>query len=288
MPNRTPEEENLSETGAPPPTSSDDEDEIQAAANSAEILKRLEELENKKYEEKRPWFKSAGILISIVAVALSVFSTTWTIYQESASDFRSKREEIRGMILKMIEYELKNGEIKSDDGFRLNQQIEVLLSAVLDIENEIPNSLSFDEYIVLGDMESLYGQYEHAESHYLKAIPKARSDLERAMSLGRLGDNALIVSAHRDIKKSHRYLDKSIEILRSHDTDPYKHNLVRGLLSKAEAFAVEGDSSSATMTLKEAVRVRKTIKDKGWKADTLEYIEETIKERGFNRKELGL
>jgi hypothetical protein len=222
-------------------------------------------------EKRRPWYVQFSIILSLAAFLVSTASTVRSVVRENASDQSAVRQEVRGLIVDMIEIDGASG-----DDYRGEQKIEVLLSALAKLENRVKGGLSSQEYVVVADMEALYGDITNAESRYLAAVQAAASEREKALIYARLAGNLLILDGDR--RKAHQYSDLAIGFLRGAAADSDSFYLVNALLDSAEAFHLDGDEASKNGRLLEALDVYERLTDPDWTARAAAEIEKRLPE----------
>ncbi len=225
-------------------------------------------------EKKRPWFKDLSMVLSMLALGLSVLSTVRTVYRESAGDVKAKREEIRGMLVTLIQQKESDDSAASSRIQTPSREYGVLLDAIEAVEKEVPDSLSYSEYAEIGALESTYGDPLRGVIYYEKAIEEARDDVERFRAHQSIGAVFFTASAYRDVKRGESEHDIATNIACAHTAPNYGYLCAIGFAYWATGEFASGQGATGAEYAARALDKASGITDPDWRDETLHVLEE--------------
>jgi tetratricopeptide (TPR) repeat protein len=130
-------------------------DELQ---NKIGLMKQeIDALQIKIMAEHTPWYKSASVLISAVALLFSFGTTAVSYYRSGQDDIRAARVELRGILQRLTALPKDNFELfkkyqgdvtgQALIGSLINQENSLLARQASDIVDRFPGYISSSEYL---------------------------------------------------------------------------------------------------------------------------------------------
>jgi hypothetical protein len=121
-----------------------------------DLKKEVDALQIEVMKPAKPWFRDAGVLVSLIAVLFSFGTATASYQQIRAQDRRAMRSELRQLIQRMIALPKENLELtktyEKDANSSIilsgliNQENSVIARQAADIVDRIPDDVSANEY----------------------------------------------------------------------------------------------------------------------------------------------
>jgi hypothetical protein len=165
------------------------------------------------------------IVISIVSLTISGLSALFTYKSKTADDLRSKREELRGTIERIVD--LRSFIRNEPSGDHLMKQ-DIYIDAAEDLIKESKQKLSSYEYNILAREMYVRESYEKAERYGYEAINAAKDSKDiRAKNLSlRLQAHVYFSPGFKDFVKGREYYTQAVDSLK--DT---KYDYIKSLLA---------------------------------------------------------
>jgi len=148
---------------------------------------RVDSLEVKAAEKRKPWYLSFGGVSGLLAIVLSIFSVIYTLKKDKSSDIESQKKEITGNLINLQQLEMdalvkaKKDSINVDDyvtsDYYLQQRFEIFLNNIDGINRQIPNKLYSQSYIYIGFCYLHYSFKNDKAMEYYKYALKAAKDV---------------------------------------------------------------------------------------------------------------
>src|SRR5438445_2732835 len=119
------------------------------------LRQRLDALEVAAHEKKKSWYRQASTILSVIALVVSVATTAYTQFSSSQEAIRSKKEELRKLVIGLVEIRqdfMKSQPLPmSGDSQLLKAKQGVYLQAADRLVLQIPKEVSSYEYTVLAN-----------------------------------------------------------------------------------------------------------------------------------------
>jgi tetratricopeptide (TPR) repeat protein len=193
------------------------------------IRDQVDLLQTSTSEPKRPWYREAATVISVVALLVSAASAIFTEMGQKAEEVRAKKEELRTALTKVIELreDFTNRVVSMTDprmqeaaGALINSKRQIYLQSAAAAGHDIADHMHSSEYNVLA-WESLYdSNFAQAEQYFKKAVDAARSDLDQIISRRSLAVFYYNPGPKLDLEQGRAQFEKAAQVLKK-PTDAY-------------------------------------------------------------------
>jgi len=195
--------------------------------NNTELQIQLRDLENKfqllekeisSKSPNRPWYKTRGTLIAIVALILS-FVTSYISYERlKTQDINNSKKELRELTRAYFdlpfEYLKLNREYKNDpiymqlDAQHSTEQA-ILIDQIINVGNQIKNHMSSAELLALSDILFYQEKYDDSISFSKSAVDVANTFRNE---IAALRTTAKTLTHRRDHNQAREYYDRALLI----------------------------------------------------------------------------
>ena len=170
-------------------------------------------------EKKKPWYKQASIIVSVMALLFSFASATYMQIGKNAEETRSQKDELRKILTLVLDLRgdyqnrigpIQNAEIKEEAGTYLNAKRMIYLQAAELLVAKIPQHVSTSEYHVLA-WEAIYdSNFKQAKKYLDDSLNASRDTLSKLLALRSLASFYFIQGPLKDPAKA-RKLFQQIE-----------------------------------------------------------------------------
>jgi hypothetical protein len=185
------------------------------------IEKELTSVQAKYDEKKSPWYKNAGIIISLLALFFSSATGLYSIFRQKTADALELRQKCLDYTLQLyqlrdqrqgLQDKIDSGKSKSiteafqDQEYDLENKIKIILVRLEDVDRQIPQELSCDEYKQIGQICQGSGQPIQGVYFYQKGLAVSKNYLDTfSISMG-LSELYFVPNITRDTAAGLRYL----------------------------------------------------------------------------------
>jgi hypothetical protein len=246
------------------------------------LAKRVDLLEIASHEKTRPWYRQPSTIVAVIALLISLVTTIYTQSASKQESIRSKKEELRKLVLNLIEvHQSMRKRVVSPDGQDPQAvvfQHRVLLRSALRLVKQIPDEVSSSEYVILSQEVQTVGETSEAERYLRKAVDASASTLEKAQTLIWLGNFYFEFGPKHSLDKGRDAFQRAGQSLEQ-QLDPYAIDL-RGLTFETWAATElrNGFISQANAKLEQARTIYTTLpKDFPYRAARLEDLDRRVK-----------
>jgi tetratricopeptide (TPR) repeat protein len=195
------------------------------AEEKLDSISRIALLEKAVQELGRPWYRHALTVITGLALLFSIASAVFTYMTKNTEDMRSKREELRGIIEKIID--LRYDSLDNPNLEHIVKQT-IYIDAAESLIIEFPEKVSYQEYIVLAKEMYWRGYNKKAEYYGEKAINAAKNSkdiLAENTALCVMAELSFYVGI-QNFEKGRDYYHKATNLLNN-----TKDNYIKGILA---------------------------------------------------------
>lgn len=156
------------------------------------LAQRVDLLEIASHEKHRPWYKQPSVILSVVALLVSLGTTIYTQRASKQETIRSRKEELRKLTINLVELrQLIIKGMTSPDGQELQSgsiQQRVILGSALRLAGQIPKEeVSAYQYSILAQELQAAGETSEAERYFRAAVDTSGSTFEKTQALMWLG-----------------------------------------------------------------------------------------------------
>lgn len=204
--------------------SEDFSDEIASLKEEIASLKRSVSV------NRTPWYSSATVLISALALCFSFGTTMVSLYRSSREDVRSARSELRGILQRISSLPKENFELTKkyrDDPEGLNltgylaEENSLLARQAEEIINRFPDEISPGEYFAVGNALRDSGD-EVKFPLYMERAIKSSNPLVKGAALRTLGRYLMVTGS---VKEGREKYENTLAMLKDFpDTSAYLRN----------------------------------------------------------------
>lgn len=185
---------------------------------------------------KRNWHAEIALVISGIALAVSLVSALFEFTSYKEEVLRIKREELRSLIIRITKLEQEhmagyseNRGVQALAGLSTlnNVQKQIYLDAAAEIVDEIPSHVTAGEYGQLGWAYQQNGNIPEAKRYYEKAVASINDPHKRSGNLRAIGVLYFIDSPIRDFDVGRSYFERAIDELGDINTPLSRYRLGR-------------------------------------------------------------
>ncbi len=147
------------------------------------IRDQVDQLQIAAAEKRKPWHKQRPSLMSLVALAFSIFTFALTQQKASLQEVRSKREELRKLLLELVACRetftkelmplpgdtADQRQSKDAGSSLLNSRRAIFLEAAEALADQLSGHVSSSEYNVLANEKLAQADFKKAGSYFLLA-----------------------------------------------------------------------------------------------------------------------
>lgn len=219
----------------------------------------------KQHEKESFIRRSAPIIISSIALMVSIFGTTYSIVKDKNEVFQKNRAEVRNIILQMIDLETSLSARDSlKPGKAFDSKMDVLLAAADNIQKNIPLALSREEYSTLSYMHGSYGSLggEDEVLYYdtlVERTSKAGGELANAFR-----QEAIHLDIFNRLDKAIIAFNKAKETLVEAKSSSEWNELAGIHIDLAKLYLKQGNFKQSKLELAEAKSVIGNIRSDEW------------------------
>ncbi|MFQ5799963.1 MAG: hypothetical protein ACE5H0_14900 [Bacteroidota bacterium] len=190
---------------------------------------QVDDLQIATSEGKKPWYRQATTLISLLALLLSGFAGYYSQKAQRAEEIRSKKEELRKTVAAVVELRedfqqriARMTDLREQESAALlwNNKRLIHLEFAEFLATQIPNLVSSSEYLVLAYEREVDSNFTRAKRHYEMAVKAGSTALSKVNALRALGQIYFRQGPLQDFEKGREYFRKAAELL-ANPPDPY-------------------------------------------------------------------
>jgi len=291
-----------------------EEDEQQSLQTQLDKLLRTTRILNKQVDilqinaesHERPWYKNASVLVSLLAVVVTVLITSFNVYQQSQGitekSIKDKQSNIRAAITKLVEARKENiilmQRANTNDRDQLdiliNSQRQFLLEDVKVMIDELGVEANTNSLLILGYELQTDADYKTALNYFERALKSAQDDSvhsDQVVALRSLANFRMMPNTgYSDYKKSQDYWHQVIVLQKTKKDEYGLFNLGSTYLNWSNSENLFGNKDLAVDLLNRARKAyesmdpRNPMQKKGlYKYNhLLEYISKTVIPIGIN------
>jgi hypothetical protein len=180
-------------------------------------------------ERKKSWHKEIGSVISVLAILISVFTFAYSQIGQHAEEIRSKKKELRETLAALIDlredFQTRIGSItdpqsRESASVMLNNKRLIHLEAADSLVTQIPDYVSWAEYLFLAYEYQADSNFAEAEHYYQEAIDAGRTAVGKISSIRALAALYFSPGPLRDFGKGRKYFGDALEVVKN-PSDPY-------------------------------------------------------------------
>ena len=220
------------------------------------LTDQVDALQVESAQSSRPWYREPSLLISTVALLISVVFSAIGMRQVSAKDIAAKQESLRQTVVQIVDSQTEMTQAAQENSgnplmarwanSNLNSKRQVLISTALARVDELGDSVDASSLVPLAAQLQLDGRYDESLSLYFKALGLADSPIVRSAILRSIGGSyRLQGSAMYDVGKSSNYLQQAVDLFKNQDDDASRFYLADNLLFWAELERSDGEAELA-------------------------------------------
>jgi tetratricopeptide (TPR) repeat protein len=192
------------------------------------LRQRVDALELSAKEPKKPWYRSPSVSLSALALVLSFLTTVYTQVEGKQETIRSKKEELRKIIIGLIElretFVKANPSPVSPQSQLLGAKQQVYLEAANRLIVQVPKEVSSSEYTIIANEHMSMGDFQRGEAYFLQAAGAAPTPALKSQALRILAISLFQPGPMRSFDKGRRHFNEAIDVLKG-DTDLTKTHL---------------------------------------------------------------
>src|SRR4051794_24261417 len=162
------------------------EKDVAPTDSSFELLKReVDSIQIHLLASTKPWYRQASTIISLLAFLFSFGTTAISLIRARDQDRHSWKQEIRGLIMQIVDLPLKNAELLEKNAANplalgsvnatMNQETIILTDQAILAISKIPDLVTSNEYLAVAGALSSIGSLTKANELRVSAIELAES-----------------------------------------------------------------------------------------------------------------
>jgi tetratricopeptide (TPR) repeat protein len=211
----------------------------------------------------RPWWREPSLMISAVALVISVLFSAIGMRQVAAKDIAAKQEALRQTMVQIVEGQTEASKAAQENignplmarwaSANLNTKRQVQIDTALALVNELGDRVDASTLTPLAGQLQIDGRYEESLSLYFKALDLAQSPIVRSAVLRSIGWSYRILgSSMYDLDKSRDYLQRAVDLFKNQDDDASRFYMADDLLFWAELELADGQAERAGSLFEQA------------------------------------
>jgi hypothetical protein len=192
------------------------------------LRRRVDELELKAAETKKPWYRNPATALSGLALVLSLTTTIYTNLEGNQETIRSKKEELRKVVISLIE--LRESYVKAPlsplnpQNQLLGAKQQVYLESADRLIVQIPTQVSSSEYTIIANEHMSIGDFTKGEFYFVRAAGAAPSPALKSQALRILALGFFQAGPTRNVDKGRQRIAEELDALNA-DSSPVATHL---------------------------------------------------------------
>ncbi len=194
--------------------------------NNRTLHEQVDILQIESKSHKSPWFKNPSVLVSLLAVLVTVILTSYNIHQQNkdmtVQDIKEKQSNVRAAITKLVEAQKENIKLAKVTNINereqldllINSQRQVLIEDAKAMVDELGTDASTNSLLFLGFELQKDADFEIAHRYFERALLSARGDLsDQVVALRSLANfRMLLNTGFNDYEKGRKYWQQAVDI----------------------------------------------------------------------------
>ena len=199
-------------------------DELQR--NNRSLREKVDILQVESKEHEKPWFKNPSIIVSLIAVLVTIVLTSYNIYEQnkdnSEKSIKQKQSSVRVAIANIVEAQkdyLQLSQIVNDNkrnqlDILINSQRQNLIEDAKSMIDELGSAASTSSLLILGYELELISNFKSAFSYYERALNSAGDNiLDQVVALRSLASYKMRPNTgFDDLEKGRKYWQQAVDI----------------------------------------------------------------------------
>jgi len=222
--------------------------------------------------DEKPWYQNASVLVSLLAVLVTVGLTSYNMYLQSVGiiqqEMKERQANVRTAVTKLVAarkeniilMQRANTSDRNQLDILINSQRQVLLEDAKALVDELGTGASTNTLLILGYELQTDSDFETAHSYYKQALKSARTEhLDRVVALRSLAGLRMIPNTGiADYKQGRDYWQQAINIQKNRN-DEY------GLFLLGTTYSNWGSTENMLGNKKKAIKLLR-LADESYKA----------------------
>ncbi|MCB0191327.1 MAG: hypothetical protein KDJ65_05230 [Anaerolineae bacterium] len=243
----------------------------QSIDNTITLLRdQIDTLQIKFAERGKHWSREPSLIISVLALSISVVFSIIGLRQTFAEDIEGKQETLRQTVVELTEIQSEMAQIAQqysgnpllyrEANVNLNTRRAVLLDTAETLVEELGDSVDPSTLLSLAWQFQIDGRLEETREFANKAFDLSKSVLLQSAALKGIGSSYMTTgSPIHDLEQGRDALRRSTELFESRDNDLDRFNLADNLLYWANLERMNGEEQMADDLLEQATNAAKGI-----------------------------
>jgi tetratricopeptide (TPR) repeat protein len=227
------------------------------------LTDQVDALQIESARSGRPWYREPSLIVSAVALLISVVFSAIGMRQVYAKDIAAKQESLRQTVVKIVDSQTEMSQAAQENSGNplaagwasgnLNSKRQVLIETALALVKELGDKVDASTLVPLAGQLQTDGRYEESLSLYFKALDLVESPIVRSAILRSIGwSYAISGSSLYDLDKSRDYMQQAVDLFKNQDDDASNFYLADNLLFWGEVELSNGEAAMANSLFEQA------------------------------------
>lgn len=187
--------------------------------NNRTLHEQVDILQIESKEHKRSWFKNPSILVSLLAVLVTVTLTSYNMYEQGIKD---KQSNIRSAISNLVEAQKENIKLNQNTNANERDQLDILINSQRQVLiedakvmiDDLGVDASTNSLLFLGWELQKDSDFEIAFSYFKRALESASYDIsDQVIALKSLANYKMMPNTgFEDYEQGQKYWQQAIDV----------------------------------------------------------------------------